>query len=236
MSNRLFVFCFLLTTLCVGCTAQIITPNKPVMFASVEDFRLGPKAGVDLVWSTKRVRDAETLKETFQNYDSLILGQTWVAIDETTSTNIDDEQILAISKQVIVEIKSRLGQGFKIVEAPTDSTLRLCIALSNREVSIPVLAVLGDLYTDGIGASTVSRIVTDAHVNAGSINVEILVSDAENGEPLVAMIDKQFVSQDVGALIGSPEFAKKDISLWADRLWTTLSYWNWIKPQKTSSL
>ena len=229
MNIRFCVLSLLVLALSAGCVAEKITLKKPEMFASLEDYKSGPKGGVDLVWSTKRIRDAETLKTTLQKYDSLILDQTWLVVDKESARNLDDEQILTTSRHMLNELKTRLGQGFKLVDTPTENTLCLSIALINVETSLPIIAVTSRLLPAGSTASSVSRIVMGEHANTGRVIVELLVSDARSREPLVAVIDKQFDHQNLGTMIESPDAAKAPISLWADRLWITLRDWNWIK-------
>ncbi len=228
MNIRFCVLSLLVLALSAGCVAQKVTLKKPEMFASLEDYKSGPKGGTDLVWSTKRIRDAETLKTTLQKYDSLILDQTWLVVDKESASKLDDKQILATSRHMLNELKARLGQGVKLVDTPTETTLRLSVALTNIETSLPILAVTSHLLYVGSTASSVSRIVMGEQVNTDLITVELLVSDARSRESLVAVIDKQFDHQDLGTMIESQDGAKEAISLWADRLWITLRDWNWI--------
>lgn len=229
MNIRFCVLFVLVLALSSGCVAEKVALKKPALFASLEDYKSGPKGGVDLVWSTNRIRDAETLKTTLQKYDSLILDQTWLVVDKESARNLDDEQILATSRHMLNELKARLGQGFKLVDTPTENTLRLSVAMTNIETSLPILAVTSRLLPVGSTASTVSKIAIGEHVNTGRVTVELLVSDARSREPLVAVIDKQFDHQNLGTMIESPDAAKAPISLWADRLWITLRDWNWRK-------
>jgi len=229
MNIRFCVLFLLVLVLSAGCVAEKVTLKKPKMFASLEDYKSGPKGGVDLVWSAKRIRDAETLKTTLQRYDSLILDQTWLVVDKESARNLDDEQILTTSRHMLHELKARLGHGFKLVDTPTENTLRLSVAMTNIETSLPILAVTSRLLPPGSTASTVSKIAIGEHINTGRVIVELLVSDARSREPLVAVIDKQFDHQNLGTMIESPNAAKEPISLWADRLWITLRDWNWIK-------
>jgi len=228
MKARFCVLCLLVFVLSVGCVGQTVTLKKPVPFTSLEAYKFGPKGGVDLVWSTKRIRDAETLKATFHKYDSLILDQTWLVVDTKSSGEFDDKQVLATSRNMLNELKAKLGQGFKLVDVPTENTLRLSIALINIETS-PVLAVTSGLLSARGTAPRVSRVIAGEHINGGSVTVELLVSDAKSGEPLVAVIDKQFEQQELSSLLESTDKAKAAIALWADRLWITLRDWNWIK-------
>lgn len=228
MKAQLCVLCLLVFVLNVGCAGQVDRLNKSVTLTPLEDYKFGPKGGVDLVWSTKRIRDAETLKTTLQKYDSLLLDQTWLVVDKKSSDTLSDKQVLATSRHMLNELKARLGLGFKQVDAPTENTLRLSVALINVEAS-PLLAVASALLSARGTAPGVARIVAGEQVNAGPVTVELLVRDARSGEPLVAAIDKQFDGQDLGTLIESPDGAEDAISLWADRLWITLRDWNWIQ-------
>jgi len=222
----LLLFALLLT---IGCTAQKAKLKKPVTFASLEDYRFGPEGGVDLVWSTKRIRDAATLKTTLQGYDSLILDQTWLVVDKESAGKLDDKQILTTARYMVEELEARLGHGFKLVDVPGESTLRLSLALTNIESTLPMLAVTRSLLPDAPAAANLSRVVIGKQVSSGRVAVELLVSDARSREPLIAAIDKQFGTLDLETMVALPDDAKNFISLWADRLWITLRDWNWIK-------
>ena len=222
----LMLFVLLLT---IGCTAQNAKLKKPVTFASLEDYRFGPEGGVDLVWSTKRIRDAATLKTTLQGYDSLILDQTWLVVDKESAGKLDDKQILTTARYMVEELKARLGHDFKLVDVPDESTLRLSLALTNIESTLPMLAVTRSLLPDDPTIANVSRVVIGKQVNSSRVAVELLVSDARSREPFIAVIDKQFGPLDLETMLASPDGAKDFISLWADRLWITLRDWNWIK-------
>lgn len=228
----LLLFALLLT---IGCTVQKATLKKPLTFAALEDYRFGPEGGVDLVWSTKKIRDAETLKTTLQRYDNLILDQTWLVVDKESASKLDDKQILATARYMVEELKARLGHGFKLVDVPDENTLRLSIALTNIESTLPMLAVTRRMLADEPTAARVSRVVIDKQVNSGRVAVELLVSDPRSREPFIAVIDKQFASLDLGTMVASPDGAKDFIVLWADRLWITLRDWNWIKTRPVGS-
>ncbi len=234
MNTYFYPLFFLIIFVATGCSPQSVTVKKPVMFASLEEFKQGPDGGVDLVWSTARISDAESLKGTLQKYDSLMLGQTWIVADKESAHRLNDEQILATSRRMIHAILARLGLEFKIVEIPTDTTLLLSIALTNVEISLPVLAATSRLLPERSGSSALSTIIVDGQVPAGHIAVELLVCDAQTREPLVAVIDTLFEDNNLAALIHEQQRGDEAISQWADRLWTTLRDWNWIKSRPDS--
>lgn len=235
MCNRLTAMFLLVIFLITGCATQNLAVQDPLLFASLDDFKLGPGGGVDLVWSTKRISDAESLKVNLQKYDSLILDQTWLVIDKESVHQFDDGQVLATSRQMVNEIKARLGHEYKLVESPTENTLLVSIALTNLETSLPILAATNYLLPDNVGSAPLSTVVVGQQPkDFGFIVVELLVRDAKTREPLVAVIDSNIEEFHLATMVHLRERRKEFISLWADRLWTTLSYWNWIKSRTSS--
>ena len=229
MMTRYLSFLLLVLVLCSGCTAQKLTRKEPVMFASFEDFRSGPKGGVDLVWSTPKISDEISLREVLKKYDSLILDQTFVVVDRGTVGTFDQKQMQEIPRRISRAMKNKFGQWFKLVDIPTENTLRLSIAFTNIGSSQPFFAETSGSLPVGPRISTVTKITAKEHAVDGYAVAELLVSDARTNEPLIATIDKRFGSQDLGTMIESPEAAKEAFSSWVERLWTTLVYWNWIQ-------
>lgn len=228
MNFRYYVLLLLVLTISTGCAEKKLTVRKTVMFATIEDFKPGPDGGVDLVWSTARISDFDTLRTTLQEHDSLMPGQTWLVIDKQSSASLDDKQVLKISRQMVHAIKTKLGHGFKLVDKPTGDTLRLSIVLTNLETPNPVFSVTNSLLPETLGTSTLSKIVMAEDTRGGGVTVELLVSDARTNEPLIVVIDKRFGNSDIGSMANSPDDVQEAINQWVERLWTTLSYWNWI--------
>ena len=228
MKVRFFVLLLFVLVATAGCVAQKFSQQNTKMFASFEDFRPGPKGGVDLVWATKEIYDVESLKAVFQKYDSLILDQTWIVVDRKSSDNLSDNQVQEISQHLANELTAHLGKRFRLVETPTSTTLRLSIALTNIETPNPILAVTSSLLPVGIGISIASKIVTGEHTNVGMARIELLISDANSNQPLIAAIDKRSGNKDLGTMIDSMDDAKDAINWWVKRLGTTLA--NWEKP------
>jgi len=229
MKIRYLTLLLMVFILCTGCTAQKLTRKEPVMFTSFEDFRLGPEGGVDLVWSTRRITDEISLKTAFQKYDSVFLDQTLVVVDKETADTLDEKQILEISRQMAKAIKGKFGRWYKLVDVPTENTLRMNIVLTSSKSSKPFFAEPEGLLLVGPETSGLVMIVADEHPVAGNVMAELLVSDAKSNEPLIATIDKYFRDKDIGTIIASPADAKAAISPWVERLWITLACWNWIK-------
>ena len=70
--------------------------------------------------------------------------------------------------------------------------------------------------------STISKVTTGEHTNVGSASVELLVSDAQDGTPLFAAIDREAGNKDFSTIIDSLDDAKDAINYWVDRLGVTL--------------
>ena len=151
---------------------------------------------------------------------------TWLS--DKPSDKLSDKQIQEISQHLANELTIHLGKHFRLVEAPASTTLRLSVALTNIVTPNPIFAVTSSLLPVGIGISMVSKIVTGEHTNVGMARIELLISDANSNQPLIAATDKRSGNKDLGTMIDSLDDAKDAISWWVKRLCTTLT--NWEKP------
>ena len=84
------------------------------------------------------------------------------------------------------------------------------------------LALTGELTSFGLAMSTISKVATGEHTNVGSASVELLVSDAQDGTPLFAAIDREAGNKDFSTMIDSLDDAKDAINYWVERLGDTL--------------
>jgi len=212
-----------LTTL-FGCASGI--GQRATKFTSYEDFRKGPEGGVDLVWARIGLRSEDRLREKLAEYDSMIIDQVFVVTDEQ---NLDKEQITELSEHMLMRLKEKVSPYKKIVTEPSETTLRLSIAISNVETPNPILAVTSSVLPFGLAISTISKVTTGEHTNVGSASVELLLSDSKTGKPLIAAIDRQAGNKDLSTMVDSLDDAKDAIDYWVDRLGVTLS--DWKKPE-----
>ena len=188
-------------------------------FTSYEDFRPGPEGGVDLVWARIGLRDADRLKRKLDKYDSVVIDQVFVLAEEDSIT---DEEIEELTAYFVQRLSDTIKEHKPVVESPTDRSLRLSIALSNVETPNPILAVTSSVLPYGLAISTISKITTGEHTNVGSATIELLVSDAENGDALFAVVDRQAGNKDFSTMLDSLDDPKDAINFWVDRLSVTL--------------
>ncbi|MCC4773747.1 DUF3313 domain-containing protein [Vibrio cyclitrophicus] len=200
-----------------GCAGgPIITETK---FTTYEDFQPGPDSGVDLVWARIGLRDAQRLKSKLNSYDSVVIDQIFVLAEEGT---LDPEEIEELIDHMVSCLEAKISPHKAIVGEPTGKTLRLNIALSNVETPNPILAVTSSVLPFGLAMSTISKVTTGEHTNVGSASVELLVSDAQDGTPLFAAIDREAGNKDFSTMIDSLDDAKDAINYWIERLGDTL--------------
>lgn len=200
-----------------GCASGAI--SKSTKFTSYDDFVQGPDGGVDLVWAKLGLRDPQRLQAKLAQYDSVVIDQVFVITDEDS---ISAEDVGELTHYIIDRIKLKLAPYKKVVDHPSEKTLRLSIALSNVETPNPVLAVTSSVLPFGLAISTISKVTTGEHTNVGSASIELLVSDAKTGQALFAAIDRQAGNKDLSTMIDSLDDAKDAINYWIDRLGTTL--------------
>ncbi|NOH79854.1 DUF3313 domain-containing protein [Vibrio sp. RE86] len=201
----------------VGCAGGPV--QRATKFTSYDDFRPGPDGGVDLVWARIGLRDAERLQSKVDEYDSVVIDQVFVLAEEES---LNQEEIQELTDYMVHRLEEKISPFKTIVDEPTGKTLRLSIALSNVETPNPILAVTSSVLPFGLAMSTISKVATGEHTNVGSASVELLVSDAQDGTPLFAAIDREAGNKDFSTMIDSLDDAKDAINYWVERLGVTL--------------
>lgn len=207
-----------ISVILIGCAGGPI--QKATKFTSYDDFTPGPDGGVDLVWARIGLRDAERLQNKLEEYDSVVIDQIFVLAEEGS---IDSDDIQELTDHMNERLTERISQYKKVVSQPNGSSLRLSIALSNVETPNPILAVTSSVLPFGLAMSTISKVTTGEHTNVGSASIELLVSDAQDGTPLFAAIDRQAGNKDFSTMIDSLDDAKDAINYWVERLGVTLT-------------
>lgn len=202
---------FLIT--CIGCATKMTNRNSE-MFSTFDDFKPGSKGGVDLIWSTPRITNHETLKNVLASYDNIILDQVRIIMDKESSSVLNDNKIKLLTEYMAKELKSKLWKHYDIVGKLSKNTLRLTIVLTNIETPNPILAVTSSISPVGLGISIVSKIVSGDHLNVGQATIEMLISDANTNEPLLAVIDRRSGNKDLGTIIDSTDDVEDAIRWW----------------------
>ncbi|WP_163920092.1 DUF3313 domain-containing protein [Photobacterium sp. Alg240-V54] len=220
MQQKIWLLMFMIIT-ATGCASnhQIL---KPKTFETFEDFRLGPKDGVDLVWAKRGIFNQRSLQRQLSQYDNIIYDQVHIVLDKQKSDHLSDDEIIEIKKYFINQLKS-LNTTLRVVEQPQLKTLRVTVAITNVQTPNPILAITSSVLPVGLGISTISKVLTGEHTNVGSASMEILVSDATTGEPIIAAIDRRVGNKDLGTMIDSSDDIKDAINWWVKRLSLTLA-------------
>ncbi|GGI92947.1 lipoprotein [Shewanella hanedai] len=193
------------------------------MFSTFDDFRPGPDGGSDLIWSKRGIKSISDLNGILKEYDSVIVDQVWLVLDDKTRyDNLSEQEIVEVSEYLIKKIREKASTRFKLVDTPQEKTLRISIALTNIETPNPILAVTSSILPFGLGISTISKVVTGEHTNVGSATIEMMISDATTGAPIVAVIDRKAGSKDLSTMIDSTDDARDAIDWWVERIALTL--------------
>lgn len=201
-----------------GCASGKL--QHPTKFTSFDNFRPGPEGGVDLVWTRIGLSSEERIKNKLSQYDSVLIDRFYVVVD---NSELNDEEINELTTYLVDRLKHKISSTKKIVDQPSDTTLRLSIAISNVELPNPILAVTSTILPFGLGISTISKLTTGEHTNVGSATIELLVSESMTDTPLIAVIDRQAGEKDFSTMIDSLDDAKDAINSWVDRLASTLT-------------
>ncbi|RJG40315.1 DUF3313 domain-containing protein [Motilimonas pumila] len=205
--------------LAVSACSTVATKNEQGMFAKYDDFRPGPKGGVDFVWAREGIRSQEQLIETLLQYDNIMLDRTWLVLDDKTQyDNISEQDLEELTTYLTTKITQKAQQHFTLVDKVQPKTLLLSIALTNVKTPNPILAITSSIMPVGLGMSTISKVVTGEHTNVGSATIELMLTDAQSGKPIIAAIDRQAGNKDLGTMIDSLDDAKDAIDFWVERL------------------
>lgn len=224
LMNRSWVVLLVFSLFLTGCASKHIEPKDSVMFKSFDDFRPGPKGGVDLVWSAPKIKDPASLKKYLGVYDKVLMDQVWVVVDKD-NTAFTKEEIEEIRAYAVKAIQQKLTQRYTLVDSVAPNTLRLSMVLTNIETANTLLAITSSIVPVGVGISTLSWVVTGEPTNVGSARVELMLSDAETGEPLIAAIDRRVGSKDLGTILHNTDDVKDAIDWWASRLGASFQRW-----------
>jgi len=191
-------------------------------FTSYEDFYPGPTGGVDLVWARGDLRDQQLLQDTLASYDSVVLERIDVVVGNSA---LDDNEINELIDYTTQQLKEEISPNKAFVDHPGENTLRLRIAISNVETPNPILAATSSILPVGIGISVISKVATGEHTNVGEATIELMLSDAQDGSPILAAIDRRVGNKGLNTIVDSLDDAKEVIDWWVDRLATTLTQW-----------
>lgn len=220
MQQKIWLLMLMIIT-ATGCASnhQIL---KPKTFETFEDFRPGPEDGVDLVWAKRGIFNQRSLQRQLSQYDYIIYDQVHIVLDKQKSDHLSDDEIIEIKKYFINQLKS-LNTTLRVVEQSQLKTLRVTVAITNVQTPNPILAITSSVLPVGLGISTISKVLTGEHTNVGSASMEILVSDAITGEPIIAAIDRRAGNKDLSTMIDSSDDIKDAITWWVKRLSLTLA-------------
>lgn len=193
------------------------------MFSTFDDFRPGPDGGSDLIWSKPGIKSIGDLNSILNQYDSVMVDKVWLVLDDKTRyDNLSEQEIVEVSEYLIEKIREKASTHFKLVATPGEKTLRISVALTNIETPNPILAITSSILPFGLGISTISKVVTGEHTNVGSATIEMMISDATTGAPIVAVIDRKAGSKDLSTMIDSTDDARDAVDWWVERIALTL--------------
>ena len=174
------------------------------------------------MWAQRGIFNQRSLQRKIAKYDNIIYDQVHIMLDKEKSDHLSEAEIIMIKDYFINQLKS-LNTKLTVVEKPQPKTLRVTIAITNVQTPNPILAITSSVLPVGLGISTISKVLTGEHTNVGSASMEILISDATTGEPIMAAIDRKTGNKDFSTMIDSSDDIKDAINWWVKRLSITLA-------------
>jgi hypothetical protein len=133
-----------------------------------------------------------------------------VAIDATEMQRLADALDLAM--------RTRLGEDYRLVDAPGPRVMRLRVALTEASESSVPLDMASLIIPIGAITTWGSKLATGTHSFVGRAGVEAEFSDSLNGKILAAGVDRRVGGKEFGGSTDSWNDVYSAFELWADRL------------------
>lgn len=191
--------------------------------AQQNQFRAGPKGGVDRIWTPNDIQNRADLNAILSKYNSVMIDPILVSLtDKQAYDGLNPQELYALTAEFRKALSINLQDRYPIVKTPGPNTLRLKVGLTGVETPYRLLAATSTFMPVGLGVSTASKIITGEHTNVGSASMEIAVSDSQSGKVIFAAIDRRAGGKSPEKILDTKSDARKAFYWWAQRLRITL--------------
>lgn len=151
------------------------------------------------------------------SYNKILLDPVtiWQAPDSPMlDVSAADRQILA--NNFYVAIYEALSPNYTIVRSPQPNTLRVQVALTDADKSMPFLDTVSTIMPIGLAASQLKGFISGRPSFVGEASMEIKVTDAMSGELLAAGVDSRVGNKSISAATRSWADVNDAMRYWAN--------------------
>lgn len=115
-------------------------------------------------------------------------------------------------------IRQALKKDFKLVNKPGPDTLRIELAITDAETSMPLLDQFTTLYPSARTLSLLKRLTLGSESFVGKASIERKITDSETGELLMASADSRAGGKTLAGSFNSWDDVEQAYSYWSSQL------------------
>ena len=207
---RHLLFAMTITAMSIfGGAAAAGGPEGSGFMTNYSMFVEGPEDGADWVW----IKAGKTRNSVLAKYDNVIVEPIVIwASKDLKSRYINPDELKQLADDFRAEIVNALKDRYPIVGAPGPKTMRLVVALTDVDVSEPVLDKVTSIVPTARIFSEIKAAVTGKHSFVGGASAEALVMDSQTNDPIIAAIDERFAEKKFFESVEGQETAR-DVEL-----------------------
>jgi hypothetical protein len=154
-------------------------------------------------------------KADWKSYDKILLDPVAIYRGRDAKDGVPKEDLQRLANNFYNIIYVRYSKYYKMTDKPEPGTLRIQIAITKAEESMPVADVVSSVIPQLRATSLVKDFVTGKPSFVGEASIEGKVTDAVTGELLAAGVDRR---------VGKKDLTAESFSSWGD-VNQSLEYW-----------
>jgi hypothetical protein len=140
----------------------------------------------------------------WRSYSQILLEPVQIWKGKNTELNKEDAEYLA--KIAWSRLDAELRKDYKMASGPGDGVLRIQVAITEADATVPVVDLITTLYPGTRLISEGKRWAVGTESFVGTASVEAKVTDSQSGEVLGAAVDRR----------GGGKYVTKGFQKWTD--------------------
>lgn len=171
----------------------------------------GPAGGAALVYRSPGA--------DLSRYDKILLDPVAVwRPKDSKEDEISRADLQAVANRFYSVVHQRLSKDYEMVQAPGAQTLRIAVALTKAEKSMPVLDTISTVLPQALVVSTLRKLATGKPAFVGEAAAELKMSDAQTGDVLFEAVDQRVGAKNLSGVTHSWGDVDEAIQYWSERL------------------
>lgn len=164
-------------------------------------------------------------KADLKAYDKILLDPVTIYRGRDSKDGIPKEDLQRLANNFFNILYVRYSKYYRMTDKPEPGAMRIQIAITKAEESMPVADVVSSVIPQLRATSLVKDFVTGKPSFVGEASIEAKVTDAVTGELLVAGVDRR---------VGKKDLSAESFNSWGDvnqalEFWAAKSTWRLCK-------